>query len=104
MLRGSTGASNCFSPGLGTILPFFLVSVGISLPNIALIEGLIFSVGSVGALVGVALATRIARRIGVGLSIIASMIIGGLGAIPYYLSGSLTASPLFALFVLVVTC
>src|SRR5438046_2618746 len=67
-------------------------------PNIALIEGLIFSVGSVGALVGVALATRIARGIGVGLSIIGSMIIGGLGAIPYYLSGSLTASPLFALF------
>ena len=26
------------------------------------------------------------------------MIIGGLGAIPYYLSGSLTASPLFALY------
>ena len=98
MIAGSTGTSNFFSTGLGTILPFFLVSVGISLPNIALIEGLIFSVGSVGALVGVALATRIARRIGVGLSIIGSMIIGGLGAIPYYLSGSLTASPLFALF------
>src|SRR5207247_2352439 len=70
MIAGSTGTSNFFSTGLGTILPFFLVSVGISLPNIALIEGLIFSVGSVGALVGVALATRIARRIGVGLSII----------------------------------
>ena len=98
MIAGSTGTSNFFSTGLGTILPFFLVSVGISIDNVAVIEGLIFSVGSVGALVGVALSTRLAARIGVGLSIIGSMVIGGLGLIPYYLSGSLTASPLFSLF------
>jgi hypothetical protein len=98
MIAGSTGTSNFFSTGLGTILPFFLVSVGISIDNVAVIEGLIFSVGSVGALVGVALARRLAARIGVGLSIIGSMVIGGLGLIPYYLSGSLTASPLFSLF------
>src|SRR5213593_4880452 len=98
MIAGSTGTSNFFSTGLGTILPFFLVSVGISIDKVAVIEGLIFSVGSVGALVGVALATRLAARIGVGLSIIGSMVIGGLGLIPYYLSGSLTAYPLFSLF------
>jgi len=98
MIAGSTGTSNFFSTGLGTIMPFYLLSLGVPTVNLALIIGLIFSVGSIGALVGVVLATRIAVKIGVGLSIIGSMIIGGLGAIPYYLSGSLTASPLFALY------
>ncbi len=98
MIAGSTGTSNFFSTGLGTILPFYLLSLGVPTANLALIIGLIFSVGSIGALVGVVLAKRIAGRIGVGLSIIGSILIGGFGAIPYYLSGSLTASPLFALF------
>jgi len=100
MIAGSTGTSNFFSTGLGTILPFYLLSLGVPTANLALIIGLIFSVGSIGALVGVVLAKKIAGRIGVGLSIIGSILIGGFGAIPYYLSGSLTASPLFTLFAL----
>src|SRR6266705_931534 len=69
MIAGSTGTSNFFSTGLGTILPFYLLSLGVPTANLALIIGLIFSVGSIGALVGVVLAQRIAGRIGVGLSI-----------------------------------
>ncbi len=98
MIAGSTGTFNFFGTGLFTILPFFLLSLGISTSNVALAEGLIFSIASIGSLVGVILAPRIAARIGMGLSIIGSALIGGLGGIPYYLSGSLTASPLFALF------
>src|SRR5207245_6936236 len=59
--------------------------------------GIIFSVASVGALIGVAISSRVARRIGVGPAIVGSMLIGGVGAIPYYLSGSLTTSPIFTL-------
>ena len=98
MIAGSTGTSNFFSTGLGTILPFYLISLGISATLLGVVIGLIFSVGSVGALVGVFIAPRLSRKIGVGLSIIGAMLFGGLGAIPYYLSGSLTASPLFSLF------
>jgi MFS family permease len=96
MIAGATGTSNFFSTAFGTILPFFLLSLGIAKSNLALTEGLIFSVGSIGALVGVVLASKIAARIGVGLSIIVSIFIGGLGYVPYYLSTSLTSSPLFA--------
>jgi MFS family permease len=98
MIAGSTGTFNFFSTGLITILPFFLLYLGISTSNVASVMGLIFGVASIGALVGVLLAPKIAARIGMGLSIIGSALIGGLGGITIYLSGSLTESPLFTLF------
>jgi MFS family permease len=98
MIAGSTGTSNFFSTGLGTILPFYLILLGVSQSLLGVTIGIIFSVGSIGALVGVVLAPRIAKRIGVGFSIIGSMIIGGLGAIPYFTAVSLTANPLFTVF------
>lgn len=97
MIAGSTGTFNFFGTGLFTILPFYLVSLGVSIQNVSLAQGLILGVGSIGSLFGVLLASRIAGRVGMGLSIIGGALIGGLGAIPYYLSGSLTASPLFSL-------
>src|SRR5260370_30365622 len=72
--------------------------LGVSTALVGVTIGLIFSVASIGAIVGVAIASRVAKRIGVGPAIIGSMLIGGFGAIPYYLSGSLTASPLFTVY------
>jgi MFS family permease len=98
MIAGSTGTFNFFNTGLFTILPFFLLYLGISASNVALAVGLIFGVASIGALVGVLLAPKIAARIGMGLSIIGAALIGGLGGITIYLSGSLTESPLLTVF------
>jgi MFS family permease len=102
MIAGSTGTSNFFSTALGTIFLLYLVvpspaGLGVSKDLAGVTAGIIFSVGSIGALVGVVIASRLAKTIGVGPAIIASALVGGLGAIPYYLSGSLTASPLFSL-------
>jgi len=102
MIAGCTGTSNFFSTGLGTLFLLYLIQpsptgLGVSKSLAGVTAGIIFSVASVGALVGVAISTRAAKSIGVGPAIIGSILIGGLGAIPYYTSGSLTASPLFTL-------
>ena len=102
MIAGCTGTSNFFGTALGTIFLLYLIQpspagLGVSTTLAGVTAGIIFSVASVGALVGVAISTRVAKSIGVGPAILASILIGSLGAIPYYLSGSLTASPLFTL-------
>src|SRR5216684_3684994 len=102
MIAGCTGTSNFFSTAFGAIFLLYLVlpspaGLGVSRSVVGVTAGIIFSVASVGALVGVAISSRVARRIGVGPAIVGSMLIGGVGALPYYLSGSLTASPLFTL-------
>jgi MFS family permease len=101
MIAGSTGTSNFFSTALQAIVLLYFVlpspeGLGVSTSLVGVTAGIIFSVASIGALVGVAISAPVARRIGVGPAIVASMVIGGVGAVPYYLSGSLTASPLFA--------
>ena len=102
MIAGSTGSSNFFSTALGTLFPLFLIEqspagLGVSIDLATATAGIIFSVASVGALVGVAISAQAARKVGVGPAIIGSMLIGGLGGVPYYLSGSLMAFPLFTL-------
>jgi len=102
MIAGSTGTYNFFTNALGAILLLYFVlpspeGLGVSKSPVSVTAGLIFSISSIGALVGVALATRITRAVGVGRAIVLSELIGGLGSIPYFLSGSLTASPLFTL-------
>src|SRR5256712_8331901 len=102
MIAGSTGTSNFFSTALGAIVLLYFVlpspdGLGVSRSLVGVTAGIIFSVASVGALVGVAISSRVAGRIGVGPAIVGSALVFGLGPIPYYLSGSLTASPLFAL-------
>ena len=102
MIAGSTGTSNFFSTALGAIVLLYFVlpspdGLGVSRSLVGVTAGIIFSVASVGALIGVAISSRVARRIGVGPAIVGSMLIGGVGAIPYYLSGSLTTSPIFTL-------
>jgi MFS family permease len=102
MIAGSTGTYNFFTNALGAILLLYFVlpspdGLGVSQPLVSVTAGLIFSISSIGALVGVALATRITRIVGVRRAIVLSELIEGLGSIPYFLSGSLTASPLFTL-------
>jgi hypothetical protein len=102
MIAGCTGTSNFFGTALGTLFLLYLIQpspagLGVSEKFAGVTAGIIFSVASVGALVGVAISTRVAKSIGIGPAIIGSILIGGLGAIPYYLSGSLTASSLFTL-------
>lgn len=102
MIAGSTGSSNFFSTALGTLFPLFLIEqspagLGVSVDLATATAGIIFSVASVGALVGVAISAQAARKVGVGPAIIGSMLIAGLGGVPYYLSGSLMAFPLFTL-------
>jgi MFS transporter len=102
MIAGSTGTYNFFTNAFGAILLLYFVlpspeGLGVSKALVSVTAGLIFSISSIGALVGVALATRITRTVGLGRAIVLSELIGGLGSIPYFLSGSLTASPLFTL-------
>src|SRR6267143_3659718 len=102
MIAGCTGTSNFFGTALGTLFLLYLIQpspagLGVSENLAGVTAGIIFSVASVGALVGVAISARVAKSIGVGPAILGSILIGSLGAIPYYLSGSLTASPLFTL-------
>jgi hypothetical protein len=102
MIAGCTGTGNFFGTALGAIVLLYFVlpspeGLGVSKSVVGVTAGIIFSVASIGALVGVAISSRVAKRIGVGSAIIGSAVIGGVGAIPYYLSGSLTASPLFTL-------
>lgn len=101
-IAGSTGTSNFFSTSLQAIVLLYFVlpspdGLGVSISLVGVTAGIIFSVASIGALVGVAISSPAAKRIGVGPAIVGSMLIGGFGAIPYYLSGSLTANPLFTL-------
>jgi hypothetical protein len=101
MIAGCTGTSNFFSTAFQTILTLYIllptpIGLGVSQSLAGVTLGIIFSVGSIGALVGVAIATRTASRIGVGPAIIVSALIFGLGGLPYYLSGSLVANPLFS--------
>src|SRR5437899_3159535 len=102
MIAGCTGTSNFFGTALGTLFLLYLIQpspagLGVSENLAGVTAGIIFSVASVGALVGVAVSTKVARRIGVGPAILGSILIGSLGGIPYYLSGSLTVAPLFTI-------
>src|SRR5256712_8537347 len=70
MIAGSTGTSNFFSTALGAIVLLYFVlpspdGLGVSKSLVGVTAGIIFSVASVGALIGVAISSRVARRIGV---------------------------------------
>jgi MFS family permease len=101
MIAGCTGTSNFFSTAFQTIVPLYFIlqtpdGLGVSKTLVGVTLGIIFSIGSIGALVGVAIATGAAIRIGVGPAIVISALIFGAGGLPYYLSGSLVANPLFS--------
>jgi MFS transporter len=101
MIAGSTGTSNFFNTAFQTMIPLYFIlkspeGLGVSASGLGVTIGIIFSVGSLGALVGVAIASRVAARIGVGPAIVLSILVGGIGGLPYYLATSLSANPLFS--------
>src|SRR3989441_8327851 len=74
MIAGCTATSNFFGTALGTLFLLCLIQpspagLGVSENLAGVTAGIIFSVASVGALVGVAVSTKVARSIGVGPAI-----------------------------------
>jgi MFS family permease len=68
----TTATSNLFNSAFGIVLfKFLLVDLGMS----ALLVGLVFGIGSLGGVVGAVFAMRVAKRLGVGMTIIAGSII-----------------------------
>jgi MFS family permease len=74
MIAGATGTSNLFGNILYSILILYMVNVLLMAPEQI---GLVFSIGSIGPLVGAFAANRIARVIGVGPTIVASIFLSG---------------------------
>ena len=91
-IAGCTGSSNFFSTAYGAILLLYFANpgpdgLGLGKDLAPVVAGLIFSVGSVGGLIGVVLAGRSARRLGVGWAIIAGSVVSGLGGLTFYFAG-----------------
>jgi MFS family permease len=91
-IAGSTATSNFFTNAIFAILILYLVR---QLGYTAAVIGTIFFIGGLGAFAGIALSSRLARMFGVGPAIIAAMIVGGLGAIPYALVNPSLSTPIF---------
>jgi len=73
-LAGSTATFNLFNTMLWTLLLLYATDeLGLSPQAI----GIIFSIGQLGLLLGVFLAGRVARRIGLGRAIVGGMVISG---------------------------
>jgi MFS family permease len=101
-IAGCTGTSNFFSSAFfAIILPFFSTAIpeGLGYPKTLapLVVGIIFSVASLGALVGVVSAVPAARLIGLGPAIIGGITIAAVGVIPFYFAKPLTETPIFTL-------
>ena len=92
-IAGSTATSNFFSNVIFSILILYLVR---QLGYTAAVVGTIFLIGGLGAFGGIALSSRLTRLFGVGPVIIAGMILGGLGTIPYALANSSLSAPIFS--------
>jgi len=92
-IAGSTATSNFFSNVIFSILILYLVR---QLGYTAAVVGTIFLIGGLGAFGGIALSSRLTRLLGVGPVIIAGMILGGLGTIPYALANSSLSAPIFS--------
>lgn len=89
-IAGCTSTANFFSNALFAILILYLVR---QLNFTAAVIGLIFTIGSTGAFVGIALSRRLAESVGVGPAIVGSMLLGGVGFLPYYIMSPSLAFP-----------
>jgi MFS family permease len=94
MIAGSTATFNLFGSALFPVAFLYLTG---PLSLTAGIYGFIFAVGGVGLLVGVALSRMIVRIIGLGWAIVAAMLIGGFGLIPYYVVDPGLTNPALAM-------
>ena len=93
-IAGSTGTSNFFSSAIGALFILFATNE-LGLGSFEL--GLVFTLGSVGALVGALLATRIAKRLGVGRTIVISIFVGGISYVVVYFANPSLGVPLLIL-------
>lgn len=97
-IAGSTGTSNFFSSAIGALFILFVThELGFTSSEL----GLVFTLGSVGALVGALLATRVAKRLGVGRTIVISIFVGGISYIAMYFANPSLGIPLLVLAVFV---
>ena len=93
-IAGSTATSNFFSSAI--YVPFFLLMTQeLKLTPFEL--GIVFTLGSVGALVGSLLANRVAKRLGVGRTIVASIFVSGVSWIAVYFASPSLGIPLLVL-------
>ena len=92
-IAGSTATSNFFSNAIFSILILYLVR---QLGYTAAVIGTIFFIGGLGAFAGIAVSSRLARILGVGPAIIAAMVVGGLGTIPFALANPTLSTPIFS--------
>jgi MFS family permease len=93
MIAGSTATSNFFSNVIFTLLILYLVR---QLGFTAAVIGTIFFVGGLGGVLGaVVLSSKLTEWFGVGPVIIGSMLLGGLGTIPYLLASPSLGTPIF---------
>src|SRR5438128_10234338 len=92
-IAGSTATSNFFTNAIFAILILYLVR---QLGYTAAVIGTIFFIGGLGAFAGIALSSRLARMFGVGPAIIAAMVVGGLGTIPFALANPTLSAPIFS--------
>lgn len=87
-VAGSTGTANFFSVmGMAVVLLFLRRQLHISPGRI----GVLFALGSVGGVLGALLAARLARRLGVGRTILWTIAIGGIGQLAFPLATRGTA-------------
>ncbi|HZY94531.1 MAG TPA: MFS transporter [Candidatus Bathyarchaeia archaeon] len=107
-IAGSTGTANFFGTAWGTILLLYFATpppggLGVPRLQVGIVAGIIFSVASVGALAGVALAGPLSRRLGLGSAITLGMILGGVGGFAFYFAGPATVNPYFTVLGFAVT-
>lgn len=93
-IAGSTGTSNFFSSAIGALFILFATQE-LALNSAEL--GLVFTLGSVGALIGALLANRVGKRLGVGRTIVASIFVGGMSWIAVYFASPSLGVPLLVL-------
>lgn len=93
MIAGSTATSNLFSNALFPVTFLYLAK---TLGFGPLLFGFIGAVGATGLLAGILVSSKIMPRIGLGWTIIAGMLIGGIGTIPYMIVNPSLANPTFA--------
>ncbi|MDR7491712.1 MAG: MFS transporter [Armatimonadota bacterium] len=90
-IAATTGTSNFFSSAVGALFILYATRVlGLSPATL----GLIFGVGNTGGLVGATLAGRLARRFGVGPTIVGSAALFGAYFLPLLVATPATAAPL----------
>lgn len=87
-IAGCTGTFNFFTTALSTLYILFATrDLGLGPAQI----GIIFSLGNVSGLLGALTAGRLATRFGVGRTIVATALLGGLGMLPVALATRETA-------------